>query len=268
MKKIDIKNLLFILLSFGFFKINAQNTHQLTQVIEYYPSGNIKNIKNIILRRCYIFDNDIGSTIKKDTAYYGIFKEYYTNNVLKISGQYDCRFWDKNFDPKDTTDHLRTDCFKTGVWYEFDSSGKQTKVSLYDEEGYLVFDKYSLIRDTIKIIKDSTVFMLDEYEKKNSYLIKRYKTNKRLFLKFPTYSDHNYWYLFQKPMSTLIDREYRGVINMRKNLRLFSYIKYDDTPKNTDMMDFSTVKAGIYYLVYKTVGSYTYEVEIVLEDIE
>lgn len=247
--------------SFHFVKINAQSSsiYSLKQVTNKYANGKIKSLENLIIAKCRGFDYDMGDTIVFDSHRYGAFKQYYENGRLKLSGQYDCKSWNN-----DTISKILS-CFKTGLWYEFDSLGKQTKVSLYDED-YLVFDKYPSKKDTLNVLKDSMMLKLERYEIKNSYLIKRYKKNKRLFIKFPVYSDHNYWYLFQKPLSTLIDIESRK--NEYKELRLLRFIKNDDTPKNKDFMDFSNLKSGIYYIVYRTIGRYFYEVEIILEDVD
>lgn len=252
---------------------------ELQQVIDYYPNGKIKAIKNLVLGKCSMFVEEFGDYIILDTCYYGLFKEYYPNGVLKILGQYDCKFWDKNYKLQDTKSsfNLQNDSFKVGIWQEFDSLGKQTKISFYDDKGYLVFDKYPLKKDTLEARESYVMLKLDKYETKNSYLIKRHKNNKHLFLKFLQYSDHNYWSLYQKPTSILIDKEIRYKGEQGNGLRFIKGIKSDDIGgnNNKEFMDISDLNSGIYYLQYKYspmmlynyAGLYFYEIEIILEDL-
>ncbi|TAH28400.1 MAG: hypothetical protein EAZ06_10155 [Cytophagales bacterium] len=244
---------------------------QLQQIIDYYPNGNIKTIKNLVLGKCCMFIEEFGDYMILDTCYYGLFKEYYPNGIIKISGQYDCRFWDKDYKLQDKTNkiNLQNDCFKTGVWQEFDSLGKQIKTSLYDAEGYLVFHKYPSKKDTLEVRDDSVMLKLKNYDIKNSYLIRRYKNNKKLFIKFPMPSDHNYVIVFQKPMATLFGSKVKGPEDIYKYLKGIKGIKSDDLPKNnTDFMNFSDLKSGIYYVQYYSNIMNIYELEIILEDVD
>ncbi len=195
--KISINFIFVVLCNFfcGVFKLNAQNVPSklLKQDIAHYPNGNIHTLKNFVLGGCYLYISDLGTTMLVDTCYYGTFKEYYPNGNIKTLGQYDCKFWDKNYQRyKDTTYSVSDECFKNSIWYEFDSLGNFKKSILYNKGGEIYY-KFPFKRDTFFVKKDSSILKMKNYDKVNSYLIKRSKKNNKLLLEFPELSDHNYW---------------------------------------------------------------------------
>ncbi len=259
---------IIILFSFLFFfllKINAQTVKKrdLKQAITYHTNGNVQYIKNFILGDCY---ND---QIKIDTCYYGIFKEYYANGNLKTSGQYDCRFWNKNYKGQDTINYIPNDCFQTGYWNEFDSLGNFQRAILYNE-GAEIFYKYPFKSDTLFAQKDSLMLKMKGYSEVNSYFIKRSKKNKKLLLEFPILGGLNYWGVYDKPIEAIIQKDQYGE-NYYYSLKGYGNyimgIKYDDIPGNQRYLDFSNLKNGTYYVYYRSYRE-IYEAEVIIQNID
>lgn len=251
---IKIRLTFLTVLLFNFSEIAAQSdtTHNLKQVISYHENGNIKIIENFLSDSCRLFSSTFQDYIQVDTCRDGYFKEYYPKGILKTLGQYDCEFINPSF--------REDDCFKSGIWYEFDSLGEVSVITRYDV-GKPIFYKYPLKRDTLTIKEDSIWVKLDAYHTTNSYLIRRGNYHHGLFLEFPVISSHNYRLVFSKQFNLLIED-----IDDYSNF-LFRF-KEDDLPtKNQRYLDASQLKNGKYYVYYKSLGlTNIYEIEIILED--
>lgn len=232
-----------IILIFIFLNTKAQTNINTNQVITYFKNGKIQKINNFRIDSCRLYDKELMDYVIVDTCQYGYFKEYYTNGVLKILGQYDC-----NLERLDTHE---ADCFKSGIWFKYDSLGKIKEITGYGQGGLLLFKRYPLKQKILFPKEDSIWIRLERYDMTNSYLIKRNKNNRHIFLKFYMLSDHSYWRVFDKHLN-LLDFE----LEDRQNLLFF--FKSDDIPTskrpNQDYLDVAKLKSGRYYVYYNTLS--------------
>lgn len=251
---------------FAIQKTNGQSSKiqmtSLNQKISYYQNGNIYKIESFFLKdSCHLRDEN-GFEIISDTCHYGIFKEYYPNGILKILGQYDCNIWNAKIKQKNEFYGIEPDCFKTGTWHEFDSLGRLELTNFYSK-GSILFYEYPLKRDTIDAKKDSVILKIKHLSIQNSYVVRRFKTNK--YLLFDTNNlYHAYFWLI-----------YDGKINIQPNHNNNDYHNYSlsyqgkrAAPKSGKYIDFSKLKNGKYYVYLTFYWNIRYGIEVILEDME
>lgn len=257
----------------------AQNTiaKYTKQVITYYPNGAVKYIENFLLDSCNLLKdtNSEVEKIKSNGCYYGFFKEYYQNGILKTLGQYDCVISNKNTllfsqeqefcECNNLVDFYNGYyCFKTGIWHNFDSLGNLISDTKFICDHEIFTKKYLLKKDTLFANKDSILFKIKSYDDTDSYVIKRKNTNAILLLEFPTASMSDYhWLVFKESLPMLLHPEKLSLEYYKKAFKVFSY---SDAGSSKDIyVNLSKFKNGIYY-IYSYYKTKWYETEINIQN--
>ncbi len=280
-----MKKILFVIIIIVFFVVQtiAQNKtikqNKTRQETTYYPDGKVNTIEDFLADSCTLVINSY-ERIKVDTCRYGYFKEYHPNGILKTLGQYDCKLPNVNtllpfnFDRSFECEHeeYENDCFKTGIWYRFDTLGGLISNTRYNcgWEGITV--QYNLKQDTLVAKGDSTIFKIKEYRygAGKSYLIKRTINNHCLLLDFFKVSYWHYWYVSDKRYDFLMEEKTSISKKLENdNMMVFKYYDRDFgkqvNNKGDIYVNLSTLKNGRYY-IYNN-HFYGWDIyEIILQD--
>ncbi|TAH27953.1 MAG: hypothetical protein EAZ06_11845 [Cytophagales bacterium] len=263
--------LFFIIFIFGISETYAQNKNirRTKQIINYHANGKVKSIENFLTDSCYlvITKGVYKETIKVDTCRYGYFKIYYSNGILKTLGQYDCNL------PKQNnlidTDCLENDCFKSGIWHQFDSLGKLISSTRYECDIDVFNIHHQLKQDTLVAKNDSSLFKIKNYESGKSYFIKRFNKKCNILLDFPKYyAGRIYWYIFEDSLNLL---NFPKISLQIHNEDYIKYFMYDATHKknykNDIYVNLSNLKSGTYY-IYCTdfTEMYLHEIKFIIQD--
>lgn len=210
------------------------------QHYEYYQSGQMKKL----------------TTYLNDTCLDGTYIEWYMNGNKKTEGNYKyITTYDSVLiiNPVTYLDEkvlfIDTGCYKTGVWNEYDSTGKILKTIRYrkDHEDY----SQGPLNDTIVLAtKDSVRIRISDYLKNASYIIKRSANNKSLIIAFQEYSNHNYWQIYDSDINIFSDDE-----SFEKSLSLIEkpikYLISDDCRPRVNWFDFAKLGNGKFTILFR-----------------
>lgn len=246
-------------------KSTNQQHYTLKKVVTRYDNGKIKRIETFAKDSCLMCDCEKsryfhGDEVMVDTCRYGIFKEYYPDGTLKISGQYDCRNYEDPTEDEEirNSGYFFVDCFRTGTWHEYTPEGDTKKTTIYRNNGYgsVKYYRYATNQDTLIADKDSCIFPLKDYMKINSYLVKRSSKNKYLSFKVLDMQCGGSWRISDAPLNTLTEKKGKFIMGYSRNTSL------------SEHPDFSSVKDGEYYMCYNPTHKDNfckYEIQIIIQ---
>ena len=139
----------------------SDTTILLKKKITYYENGMMKKSENFRYDSTLVSEYYGKPYYYSDTCRDGLYKEWFPNGKIKVEGQYEyLEYIDTNQAVDPNPPYLSYDtiilgfgCFKTGIWYEYDSIGKLIKTSRFwgDEKVFM----HGPFKDTlISIEKD------------------------------------------------------------------------------------------------------------------
>jgi hypothetical protein len=254
--------------------ISAQSDSiiQLNRKIIFYENGTPKQLITYNKDSCDYFD-DFGLIEFNENCRDGVYKEWYSNGQLLLSGQYTYELGldtiiipNPNTGLLDTLYHSDFYSNKTGIWDKYDSLGNKIVTERYIKDRLIV--EQTPYHDTsFTITSDSVWIKLQDYSEFSSYLINRDKVNKVLILQFPSHATHNYWKICDKKVDLLTDDYPIGhIFNWDKAI---ADLTADDScwKKCRNYYDFSKLQEGRYFIYYWSFIGVFHEIEIILNDV-